>query len=192
MIGKAYSAIIIAAVIFSALNGKLGELSGECIKGAVNAVKFMLELGAMTGFWCGIMNVFEKCGLLDIFARIIRPVLKVFFPDASKKNAAMQEISVNVCANFLGLGNAATPAGITAMKKMKEAGVHTNDMVMLSVLNTASLQLIPTTLISLRTMANSQNAYEIMPPVWICSAATVAFALAITKGLSAFSKEGKR
>lgn len=191
MIGKTYSVIIILAFIFSAITGNMEKLGAECISGAVNAVKFMIELGTMMGFWCGIMAVFEKCGVLAFFTRIIRPILKPIFPKSAKDDSVMGDISMNVGANFLGLGNAATPAGISAMQKMNKQVPNNDEMVMLTVLNTASVQFIPTTLLSLRIIAGSHAPYEVIPLIWICSVITVLFAILITKGLGSLRKPWK-
>ena len=185
MIGKTYSVIIMLAFIFSALTGNMEKLGSECINGAVNAVKLMLELGAMMGFWCGVMAVFERCGVLAFFTKLIRPILKPIFPSSAKDDSIMGDISMNVGANFLGLGNAATPAGISAMQKMKNNPGSGDEMVMLTVLNTASVQFVPTTLLSLRIIAGSAAPYEVIPLIWICSVLTVIFAILITKGLGA-------
>lgn len=184
MLGKIYSIIIAISVFFAICNGNVGALGEACIGGAISAVKFMLELGALMSFWCGIMAVFERFGVLKIFARLIRPLLAMIFPDAAKRGTALEEISMNVGANFLGLGNAATPMGLRAMEKMKQSLTSTDDMIMLTVLNTASIQLIPTTLLSLRIIAGAQRPYEIVVPIWLCSALTMLFAVMVTKAMS--------
>ena len=142
--------------------------------------------------WCGIMAVFEKYGVLHYFSRLIRPILKILFPDACKNNVAIEEISLNIGANFLGLGNAATPMGIRAVEKMSRALHKSNDIVMLTVLNTASVQFIPTTIISLRMISGCEKPYEIIVPIWICSVLTVVFAVLITKTAALFSEHGKK
>ncbi|MBQ9922931.1 MAG: spore maturation protein A, partial [Clostridia bacterium] len=180
MLGKIYSLFFATSFLFSLFNGKTAETSQACINGVIAAVKFMLEMGALMAFWCGIMAVFESVGVLKVFARIIRPVLKLLFPTACKTNTATEEISVNITANILGLGNAATPMGINAMKKLSTIRGSFSDMAMLSVLNTASVQLVPTTLLSLRSLSGADDPYEIMLPVWVCSVITVVFAITIT------------
>lgn len=183
MLSKTYSLLIITAFVYSAINGNLQLMGESCIKGVLSAVDFMIELGSLMAFWSAVMAVFEKCGFLRIFARIIQPITRLVFPDAYKNKVALQEISMNIGANFLGLGNAATPMGLKAMEKMNDGLKNSFDMVMLTVLNTASVQLIPTTLISLRIISGSANPYEIVLPIWICSVITVTFAVIITKAL---------
>lgn len=184
MLKYTYSIFFAISFIFAVFCGNIRAIGEGCINGAIAAVKFMIELGTMMAFWCGIMAVFEKAGLLKFFSRLIRPVLKIVFPDACKSGNAVEEISMNIGANLLGLGNAATPMGIRAMEKMNSALSSTDDMVMLTVLNTASVQLIPTTLLSLRTVAGAKDPYEIIVPVWICSVITVIFAVITTKALA--------
>ena len=186
MLGKTYSAIIIISVICAIINGKTELIATAGIAGAVNAVKFMTELGSMMALWCGITAVFEKCGILKFFSEAIRPLLKIIFPHAYKNNIALEEISMNIGANFLGLGNAATPMGIRAVQKLGKNPGCFDDVAMLTVLNTASVQFIPTTLISLRMMSGCENPYEIIVPVWICSVLTVIFAILVTKTSSLF------
>lgn len=192
MLGKTYSAIIVISVFFAICNGNVDALGEACIDGAISAVRFMLELGAITAFWCGIMAVFESIGLLKAFSKLIYPLTRRIFPDAAKRGAALEEISMNIGANFLGLGNAATPMGIRAMEKMHENHVDNDDMVMLTVLNTASVQFIPTTLLSLRTMSGAQNPHEVIVPIWICSCITVAFAIAVTKAAAFVRRKGMK
>lgn len=192
MLGKTYSVIIMISVICAALNGKIDLLGSAGVNGAVNAIKFMLELGSMMALWCGITSVFEKCGALRIFSKAIRPFLKAVFPCAYKSGTAIDEISLNIGANFLGLGNAATPMGIRAVQKLAKDPCCSDDIVMLTVLNTASVQLIPTTLISLRMLSGSDKPYEIIVPIWISSVLTVIFAVCITKAFSIlFRVKGK-
>lgn len=191
MLGKTYSIMIIISVICSLLTGRWEQLGNAGISGAANAIKFMLDLGGMMALWCGIMSVFEKFGALKLFAKAIRPLLKVIFPCAYKNEIALEEISMNIGANFLGLGNAATPMGIRAVKKLGKIPGGFDDVVMLTVLNTASVQLIPTTLISLRTLSGCDKPYEIIVPIWICSVLTVIFAVLITKAASVFSRGRK-
>lgn len=192
MLGKTYSVIIIISVICAVINGRIGLLGNAGITGAVNAVKFMIELGSMMALWCGITAVFEKCGLLKLFSKLIYPLLKIVFPSAYKREVALEEISMNIGANFLGLGNAATPAGIRAVQKLGKIPECENDIIMLTVLNTASIQFIPTTLVSLRMLSGCEEPYEIIIPIWICSVLTVIFAIIITKSASFFVRRGGR
>ncbi len=184
MIGKIYAVIVIISFISGAFGGKMDEVGDAAINGAVEAVKFAIELSGVMCFWCGIMKILEKAGAIRILSKLISPILRFLFPESYKSGKGIHEIAVNISANFLGLGNAATPMGLMAMEKLKDNcrdGRASDDMVMLTVLNTASIQIIPTTLIALRTIAQSANPYEVILPIWICSTLTVCFAVAVTK-----------
>ncbi len=183
MLGKIYSAIVIISVITAAFSGKMSDVSTAALTGAIEAVKFTLELIGVMCFWCGIMKVLESVGVIKLLAKFIFPVLKLLFPESCKSGKGINEISMNLSANLLGLGNAATPMGLKAMEKLKNEGMTeaSDDMVMLTVLNTASIQVIPTTLIAIRTMCGSVNPYEVVMPIWICSVITVIFAALLTR-----------
>ncbi|MBQ9941255.1 MAG: hypothetical protein IJO74_06940 [Clostridia bacterium] len=192
MLGKTYSLLIIVAFCFALFSGNTDIVAEKCAEGAVNAVKFMLELGSMMALWCGIMAVFRECGILKFFSVIITPFTKVIFPNAYRRKEALEEISMNMGANFLGLGNAATPMGLNAVEKLSKFPDCTDDIIMLTVLNTASIQFLPTTLISLRIISGCDTPYEIVVPIWICSVLTVAFAILVTKTTALFTSSKKR
>lgn len=189
MLGKIYSVIVILSVVTAAFNGRMSDVSTAALTGAMEAVRFTLELIGIMCFWCGVMKVLETVGVIRLLARLIHPVLKLLFPESCKSGKGVHEIAMNLSANLLGLGNAATPMGLKAMEMLKKEGMTaaSDDMVMLTVLNTASIQVIPTTLIAIRTMCDSANPYEVVIPIWICSAATVVFAAFLTRvwGLAA-------
>ena len=134
--------------------------------------------------WMGLMKIAELSGLIDIFSKFISPLTNLIFPKIKKNPSAKKAISMNIVANILGLGNAATPLGINAMEKLNQLNPHkktaTNEMCMLVVLNTASIQLIPSTLIALRTTFGSDNPSEIILPVWISSVITAIIAISFT------------
>ena len=138
------------------------------------------------------MRVAQVSGIIDKFASLMSPVLKFLFPDAYKKKNGLGEIAASISANIFGIGNAATPLAICAMEKLQENNekkdVATNDMIMFAVLGTASFDIFPTTLIALRRAADSQNPFEIIVPVWICSFLTAVFAVLLVKGFCALKK----
>jgi spore maturation protein A len=200
MLGKIFGIIAILSAAFAVFSGNIGAVGIAAADGAASAVKLTLSLAGMMCLWSGIIRVLKAAGLMDFLAKIIAPVLKIIFPQTynlkkqGDKNAesALQSVSANIGANILGIGNAATPFGIDAMKKLNKLNIHANDMIMFAVINCASLQVIPTTLIALRSAAGSADAFDIMPAVWICSLATMIFAVSITKILSFFFPHGKK
>lgn len=185
MIGKIFGAICIISCFFGALSGNLSDMSAAVLDGASNAVELTISLVGTMCLWNGIMRVAQSSGAVDKLAKLMSPVLKFLFPDASEKKNGLGEIAASMSANILGIGNAATPLAVKAMGKLQENNpdkdVATPDMIMFTVLGTACFSLFPTTLIALRRAAGSANPFEIIAPVWICSFLSSAFAVILTK-----------
>ena len=122
------------------------------------------------------MRVLEVKGAIRAFSRLIRPLLKIVFPDAARKNNGMEEISATLAANMLGIGNAATPLALRAMEKLNENNSRSeragDDMVTFAVMNTAAFSLLPTGVLTLRSAAGSVAPFSVVPCIWICSAAS--------------------
>ena len=139
------------------------------------------------------MKIADSAGLTRTLGKILSPVLRLLFPKINPRGAGGKAISMNIAANLMGLGNAATPLGLAAMKELEKQapkkGVATNAMVTFVVLNTASLQLIPTTIAVLRTGTGSKNPFEIMPAIWITSLISLVAALSVNFFLARFFKE---
>ena len=173
MLGICFFVLILVSFLAAAAGGNMASLTNAVLDGAANAVQLTISLAGMTALWCGVMNVLREAGAIRHLSRLLAPVLRCIFPDAWKKNIACEEITAAVSANLLGIGNAATPLALAAMKKMDEANGQkesaTDDMVMLAVLATASFNLMPTTLIALRRAVGSAAPYAILVPVWIAS-----------------------
>lgn len=131
----------------------------------------MIELAGIMCFWCGVMKIAEKSGFTEKLSKILKPVLKLIFKDAAKDEKALGAIVMNLTANMMGLSNAATPFGIRAMEEMDRLnpnkGTTTNDMSLFLVLNAACIQLVPTTIISIRAACNSVNPGIIIVPAII-------------------------
>lgn len=184
MLGYIAAILYIISVIFAVCTGRTEELSSSVFTSVRSAVDLVLTLCGIMTFWCGIINVLEKKGVVNRLSRLISPILKFLFPNAYK-NGACGEISANISANILGIGNAATPLALAAMSRLQKLNgnkdVASDDMVMLAVLNTASLDIFPATLIALRQSAGSQSPYSIILPTVIASFLTVVFAITITK-----------
>ncbi len=149
-----------------------GEQMSKTIIGSIDStVTFIIGLVGLMCFWCGVMKVAEKSGLTEKLAKLMRPILKLIFKEAGKDEKALGAIVMNITANMMGLGNAATPFGIKAMEEMdrlnKEKGTASNDMALFLVLNAACIQLVPSTVISIRAAAGSQNPGIIIIPAII-------------------------
>ncbi|MBQ6530631.1 MAG: spore maturation protein [Clostridia bacterium] len=175
--------LIIISLITAAVNGNMEVTINAAFDGAKAAVDTILALAGVMCFWTGIMKIAEKSGLSDKIEKLLRPLITFLFPNSS--NEAKKFISMNMSANLLGMGNAATPMGIKAMQTLDKENPRpeyaSDDMCMLVVLNTTSLQLIPTTIIALRTAANSANPFSVILPIWISSLAAVVAAVTVAK-----------
>lgn len=169
---------------FSAIaTGNMNTLSSSVISGGTEAITLALKLSGIICFWNGLMAIAEKSGLTDLISKALTPILKLLFPklkDKKTKNA----ISMNITANLLGLGNAATPLGLEAMKRLHENSLNkntaTDEMVRLVVLNSAALHLVPTTVALLRYEYGSANPMEILLPSLITSLLSVTTGVVMT------------
>ncbi len=185
MIGKIFGVLCIVSFGFGIYTGNLDKMGNAVIDSAGSAVELTLSLIGIMCLWNGIMRVAKECGFIDKMARVMSPVLRFLFPDTYNKKNGVGEIAASISANIFGIGNAATPLALKAMEKMQENNrnktIATDDMIMFTVLGTASFDFFPTTLIALRKAANSGNPFEIIVPVWICSFLTAAFAVLLVK-----------
>ena len=143
-------------------------------------------MAGMLCLWMGVMEIMRRSGLTEKLSRLLRPALRLLFPQEAGDRAVMDSISANISANLLGLGNAATPLGIEAVRRMgrKSPGTASDAMCMLVVCNTASIQLFPTTVAAVRAAAGSRAPFDILPAVWLASALSVAVGIAACKLLA--------
>jgi len=171
MFGYIWVGMIIFSLIVGLFSGNGEAVALAAAEGAQSGVTMTLELLGIIAFWNGIMKIAEEGGIINILSRVIKPVYKCFFKGIPIDGKAGKNILMNITANILGLGNAATPFGIKAMQELGKTagGIATNEMIMFLVFNTASIQLIPTTVISMRAASGSGAPSEIIIPVWIVS-----------------------
>ena len=165
--------IMLLSVIFGAINGKMQAVSDAVFSGGQQAVELSLTLLGTICLWSGLMSIAEKAGLTRALSRLMSPVLRLLFPGLDPAGPAARAISMNVAANILGLGNAATPLGLNAMRQLQEENPQkdtaSNHMILFVVMNTASIQLIPTTIAALRARYGSHSPMDVMPAIWISS-----------------------
>ncbi len=161
-------------------------MAAAAVTGAGDAVELCLSMAGMLCLWTGVMEVMRQSGLAGGLSRLLRPVLGRLFPNGAKDGAVMDSLSANVSANLLGLGNAATPLGIQAAKGMsrKSPGVASDELCLLVVCNTASIQLLPTTVAAVRAAAGCRSPFDILPAVWLASALSVTAGILACKGLA--------
>ena len=182
VMGLIWALLVALAAVAAAMNGKLGMLSPALMEGAEAAVRLAFSLAGALCLWSGLAKLMEKAGFLRALAKLLRPVFRRLFPLASRDESAMGYLCANVSANLLGLGNAATPMGIAAVKRMQalsRSHTATDEMCRLIVMNTASIQLLPTTVAAVRASLGAAAPFDILPAVWITSA------LSVTAGLVA-------
>ena len=177
MMNWIWFALIGISVIFGMATGHINDVSQASLNGAGNAVTLFITLLGSICLWNGLMKIADACGITGLLAKLLSPATKRLFPDLKPNSAGMKAVSMNIAANFLGLGNAATPFGLCAMKEMvkhsSKKGVATDSMAMFIVINTASLQLIPTTIAVIRMKYGSVAPFDILPCVWLSSIVTL-------------------
>lgn len=193
MMKYVFGGLIVLSVIIGFIRGDTAAVSDAAISSCADAVTLCLTLCGIICLWSGIMRIAQTSGLTEIIAKILSPLLKRLFKGISSGGKAMQYIVLNITANLLGLGNASTPFGIAAMKALEEeekTSVYASDnMILFVVLNTASLQLIPTTAAALRLKAGSAAPMEILPAVWAVSAANVVLTVTAAKIMASRSRK---
>ncbi len=173
--------LIVISIVFGAVNGRLAEVTNSILTGAELSVKVAFSLIGIMAFWLGMMKIAEKCGLVQIFARIIKPVTKRLFNEIPEESPAIGDIAMNFSANALGLTNAATPIGIKAMEELQKENLDktsaSNSMCTLLAMNTAGFQLIPATVLAVLIGIGYKNPTEIIAPTLLVT--TIAFVSAI-------------
>lgn len=171
MLNILWPIFIIISIIYAIFSGNLENLNKSIFESTESAVNLTLTLIGMTCLWSGIMEVASKTSIIQYLSKILQPAIKKLFPNISSKSKSYDNIIMNIVANILGLGNAATPLGLKAMKELQKENEDkdklSDSMMMLIVLNTASLQIIPTTVIAIRSSLGSDNPTKIIFPVWI-------------------------
>ncbi len=175
-----WGGMVILSLLFGAATGRIDAVSEAALSGAQNAVELSLSMAGVLCLWSGIMEIMRVCGLTDGLARGFRPLMRRLLPEASRDSETLAAVSANVSANLLGLGNAATPLGIQAARRMARGcgGVASDELCRLVVLNTASIQLLPTTIASVRAAAGCKTPFDILPAVWLSSVLSVVVGLA--------------
>ena len=172
MLSYLWAGMVFGAVLAGALQGHGAAVSAAAMEGANAGISLVFSMAGALCLWSGLAKIMEKCGIMKALSGIFRPVLGRIFPHTGTDKEAFGYLCGNFTANLLGLGNAATPLGISAVKKMKEQSqspVATDEMCRLIVLNTASIQLIPTTVAAVRASLGAAHPFDILPSVWVTS-----------------------
>lgn len=184
MLSKTFACMIIISFVSAVSTGNLENVSSEFARSLSDAVTLCVSLLGMMCFWSGFMNVLRDSGVLKFVTRFLKPVIRLIFGKYASENENLENLSASVSANFLGLGNAALPFGIKAVKgleKNNNSSKASDAAILFAVLNTVPFQLIPSTLIAMRTNYGSQNPFDVVPYIWLCSALITVFAIMICK-----------
>ena len=167
-----WTGILSVSLLCAILLDRGSELSGAVLQGAQSGVTLAMAMAGSICLWSGAGRLMDKAGMTDILSKILKPLLTRIFPSTKKDRELARHLSANICANFLGLGNAATPMGIQAAKRLKDParpGLATDELCRLIVLNTASIQLIPGNVAAVRASLGAAAPFDILPAVWISS-----------------------
>lgn len=185
MLNKIWPMFMIISIIYAIMNGNTDKINASIFSSTQETVTLCITLLGTICLWNGIMKIAEKTKIIKKLTRILNPLINFLFPELKTQEKIRNEIAMNMVANILGLGNAATPLGIKAMKSMQKINLNketlSNSMVMLIVLNTASIQIIPTTVIAIRASLNSKNPTSIIFPVWIATICAAVAGVVVTK-----------
>lgn len=178
-----WTGMLVLSLIFAFLTGNISLLGSAALEGATAAVQLCISMAGILCLWTGVMEVMNQCGLSALLARAFRPLLKKLLPKTCRDGETLAIISANLSANMLGLGNAATPLGIRAARRMACGcgGVASDELCLLVVLNTASIQLLPTTVAGVRSALGCAEPFDILPAVWVASLLSVSAGLFAAK-----------
>ena len=174
-----WTGMVVIAFFYGVYNGTLDVVAAAALNGAQSALELSLSMAGILCLWSGVMEILNVCGLSRRIAILFRPLLRRLLPNARRDEETLAAVSANVSANLLGLGNAATPLGIQAARRMARncGGTASDELCLLVVLNTASIQLLPTTVASVRAAFGSTAPFDILPAVWISSLTSVTVGL---------------
>lgn len=185
MLNIIWPAFIIISFIYALISGNIEQTSNGIFDSAASAVELTLTFFGTICLWNGVMAIAKKTTLMQKLTKILQPIVKFLFPELKQNEKIKEEISMNMVANLLGLGNAATPLGLKAMETMQKENPQkdqlTNSMAMFIVINTASLQIIPTNVIAIRSSLGSSEPSSIILPVWIATIVAAIVGVTATK-----------
>ena len=185
MLNILWPIFIIISFAYAIFSGNIDKLNESIFSSTSESVNLCISLLGTICLWNGIMQIANKTSIIDRLTNLLKPAMNFLFPELKQEKEIQKEISLNVIANILGLGNAATPLGLKAMKSMQKKNPKkdtlTNSMITFIVLNTASLQIIPTTVIAIRSSMNSKNPTSIVFPVWIATICAAIAGITATK-----------
>ena len=164
-----WTLFLLVSVLCAAQNGTVSQLSAAIPEGAQAGITLAISIAGSLCLWTGVGRLMERAGITGALSRLLRPLLCRLFPSSAKDPELENALSANICSNLLGLGNAATPMGIAAAKRLRRDDTATDELCRLVVLNTASIQLIPTSVAAVRSALGAQSPFSILTAVWLTS-----------------------
>lgn len=195
MMNYVFPVLIILSFIAAAATGSMNELSASVIEGGTNAVELLIRLVSMLCLWGGIMEIADRSGVTKGISKLLSPLIRLIFPHIRKEKDVLEAITMNITANVLGLGNAATPLGLEGMRRLQNINSDTSrasdEMVVFVVMNTAAMHIIPTTVATLRGQYGSVSPMSILPASFLTSFCALAVAILSAKLGNRF-KRGKK
>ncbi len=188
MMNYIWGAMVIFSFIAAAFSGNMQALSDSVVTGGQDAVDLCIRLTGMMCLWGGIMKIAERAELTKVICKILSPLFSLLYKNVDKKSKTAEAMSMNITANLLGLGNAATPLGLEAMRRMQQENNNklaaTDDMIVFVVMNSAAMRLIPTTVATLRTQFGSNSPMEIVPATWLSTLLSLSAGIITAKLIS--------
>lgn len=185
MLNGVWAAIVLVSMVWGGVNGRMDDVNAALLSGGSEALTLMMTLGGSMCVWSGFLRVADCAGITKALSRLTAPIMRLLFPDLPPEGEACRAMSMNMAANVLGLGNAATPLGLNAMRCLQKGNAHpecaTRDMVVFVVLNTASVQLLPTTVAAIRLEAGAAEPMNILPAVWATSIGAAMAAVTVAR-----------
>ena len=175
-----FTGIALISIIVAVLLGRGSELAAAVPQGAQAGITLAISMAGSICLWTGVGKLMEKAGITGFLSKLLKPLLSRLFPTTKEDKSLACSLSANICANFLGLGNAATPMGIQAAQRLadkRKDGIAGDELCRLIVLNTASIQLIPATVAAVRVSLGCTTPFDILPAVWITSVCSAGLGL---------------
>lgn len=176
-----WTAMVGISILCAAITGNTSRLTASAIEGASNAVSLVIAIGGSVCLWTGVGRLMERCGITEVFSHYLAPLMNCLFPSSVNNQPLKHDLTANITANLLGLGNAATPMGISAAKHLinpNHPEIISDELCRLVVLNTASIQLLPTNIAAIRSALGAQSPFDILPAVWLTSILSAGLGLA--------------
>ncbi len=184
-----WTAMLGISLLSALFSGQGGDLGAAVTQGAQSGITLIISLSGSICLWCGVGKLMERSGITKVLSRLLRPLLNLVFPASKDDPVLSGSLSANICANFLGLGNAATPMGIQAARRLAKTSTANDQLCRLIVLNTASIQLIPANVAAVRASLGCNSPFDILPAVWVTSLCSAGLGLAAACLLGAVWKK---